>query len=335
MAFGMPTSQSLPQPISGSNLSWSQQPGSQWYYASDPNQAGEQLGYNPQTGQWDASLPGQGIGAEQSGQNPTSFQAAQTDLTNLQNSTPNASLIQALAQPAYNTTPTLENPALASQTQLGFGNVSPELLAALSPQSAENLLVQGFQPQAQQAEKNLNQTLADAGIAGGGAVAAQDQLQQSLASALAPSLASLVSGSQGNLLSAAGGGANLQQGTTFANQGAANAANAANVGAINATNAGNVATQNQANQNLLNMLYSLYGQQAGQYGGTVSSGQGTSNQIAQGGAEAYGIPTSNTSGLTSALGQIYAPNANYQTEYQGSGDLTNPGASVSYSGSSY
>ena len=313
MGFGTSSSK-LPQPIAGQNLNWSQQPGRQWSYATDPNNPQNQIGYDPATGQWDYSNPTLGYGAEQGGQDPRSFQAAQTDFNNIQNSQPNPALLQALAQPAYAPTPTLENPTLASQTQLGFGNVSPELLAALSPQVAENLLVQGFQPQAQQAERNLQQTLANAGIVGGPAVQQEGQLQEGLAAALAPSLAGLVSGSQGNLISAAGGGAGLQQGTTFANQGAANAANERNVGAINATNAGNVATQNASNQNLLNILQTLYGQQAGQYGGTVSTGQQGSNKIAGQGADAYQIPSGNTSGLTGALGQIYQPKT-AQTTY--------------------
>jgi hypothetical protein len=223
---------------------------------------------------------------------------------------PSTSTLNSLAQPAYAPAPTL-----APQTQLGTSNVDPQLLAALSPQSAEALTYQGFAPQAKSAESNLNQTLADAGIVGGGAVSAQDQLQGQLAASLAPSLAGEVQNSQGNLLSAASGGSGLAQQTGLTN-----------AGAINSTNTGNTNIYNTDQQNLMNMLSQLYSQTSGQNANAISEGQAGTNSIAQQGANAYQIPSSGTGASSLASGIAgYNPTTSPSTSPQYSNYLEGTG----------
>jgi hypothetical protein len=319
-----PQAPGLPQPIAGQTLDWSPQgPGSPWESASDPLNAALSIGYDPSTGQWDESNASLGVGDEQSGLNPTSFTSAQADFNQL-NPQPNQNLVNALAQPAYLPTPTLQAPTYATPaanitgSQLSTSNVDPALLSALSPAAAEQLTMQGAAPGIQQQDNLLQQQLADAGIVGGPSTTAGDQLAQSQAAGFAPSLASEVTNSQNNLLSAANTGTantqnaalanqGVQQNTNLTNAGIANTSNAGNVNTINATNQANTGTYNAQIAALMALLNGQSTTQAGQYGGVTSNQQTGASNIAQTGANAYGVPT-NTGGANSLASGIASYN---------------------------
>ena len=196
--------------------------------------------------------------------------------------------------------------------------LSPQQIAALGPQSTLQQILAGFEPQARQAQDALNNSLAAAGIVGGGQIGATQALQGQLASSLAPTLANAIQTSQGNVLGAETGNQNalnamtgmnvgaLNQ-QTLANQAAQNAQTGQNVGAINTQtlanqgaqnamtgmNVGNVMNTNLANQqaanaartNLAQML--MTGWQtpleamSGLYGAGLSGGAGLAGQEAQ------------------------------------------------------
>lgn len=185
------------------------------------------------------------------------------------------SLVQALAQPAYMGAPATVNPAYANASPL-----DPNLINSLSPNSTIQQILAGFAPQANSAQKNLMQTLADFGIGGGQAVQAQTQLQDSLASALAPTLANAIQFSQGNQLQAGefGSGQGLQ--AALANAGFANNAGQYNAQATNAVNAANTGAFDQNQQMLLQMILQDYMANLQANAGILSGGQGAANQQA-------------------------------------------------------
>ena len=106
--------------------------------------------------------------------------------------------LSSLFQPGYLGTPATVAPTTANAPTA----LDPSLVNSLGPQATIQQLLAGLQPQAQSAENNLNQTLADFGVGGGQAVGAQSQLQSQLMSSIAPSIASAIQGSQGNQLQA-------------------------------------------------------------------------------------------------------------------------------------
>jgi hypothetical protein len=270
--------------------------GTPGFSGPDPNQAGSYLYVGPDGQLYDSSQPGQEATNTPSQGNYATWAA--------NNPAPGAS---ALAQPSYNQAPAQQNPTYAQNTQLGTQNVSPALQAALSPQAAESLTMQGAAPGFQQQDNLLQQELADAGIVGGPTTTASDQLAQSQMAGLAPALAGEVQNSQNNLLSAAGTGSGYQQQTGLSNAATANTANAANVNSVNSTNQGNTAAYNTQQQQLMNMLAQMYSQQSAANTGAISQGQSGSNAIATGSANNFQVPSSNgTGGLTAALGQNYA-----------------------------
>ena len=71
-----------------------------------------------------------------------------------------------------------------------------------NPQQTLKQILAGFQPAARQQQGALNSQLAAAGIVGGGAQSADQLLAAQQSSALAPSLASAIQGSQGMQLTA-------------------------------------------------------------------------------------------------------------------------------------
>ncbi len=232
---------------------------------------------------------------------------------------PPPALVNALQQPAYEVAPTLQTPTMATPAAnvtaapLSTSNVDPALLAALSPTSAEALTVAGAMPMFTQQDNLLTQQLADAGLVGGPAVMAGDQLASAQGAALDPSLASEVTNSQNNILNAAQtstaaqnaaatANQNTQEATNLANANATNAANATNVSDVNATNNANTTEYNANNAAIINALNNAYNQQLANYANVNSNTQAGSNAIATGGASAYPTPGTNTGLNTAAAG---------------------------------
>lgn len=141
-------------------------------------------------------------------------------------------------QPFY-----MQNPPMAQATML-----DPSLMQALSPNATIQAILQGFAPQAASASRNLNDTLAAAGIAGGPAAGLQEQLQSQLASGLAPSIANAIMGSQGNILNA-----------SLANQSAANSMTGLNTGDIMQQLMANTGYANQSQDQIAQALMNAYG----------------------------------------------------------------------------
>ena len=140
-----------------------------------------------------------------------------------------------------------QDPAsLTAGANMGFGNVDPALLAKLDPSQAMALINQGFAPQAQSQQRQLQQALAEAGVVGGAAVNAETNLGNNQTAALAPALAGAVQSSQGNLLSAANTGSSLLQDTGRFNAGAQNARSQFNTAEQNQASAANAAAATQA-----------------------------------------------------------------------------------------
>jgi hypothetical protein len=203
----------------------------------------------------------------------------------------------------------------------------------LSSNATIQQLLSGFQPQVTEQNGQLAQQLAQFGLSGGPAVAAQNNLDVQQTQAEAPSIASAIQNSQSNQLNQAQFGstaqlnalnanqsatnatnqaqASLNQQTGLANQDASNTANTANVGAQNATLAANTSAQNAAQQAYLQQLQSQWLDQFSAYNSINDAGLGAQNQISVSGAQDYPVPSTSSpySGLSSAISSITAPTA--------------------------
>jgi hypothetical protein len=103
------------------------------------------------------------------------------------------------AQPTAATTPTAANAAKKQTNPLQPSYIPTQ---QFNPQQTLKQILAGFQPQARQQQGALNSQLAAAGIVGGGAQSADQLLAAQQSSALAPTLASAIQGSQGMQLTA-------------------------------------------------------------------------------------------------------------------------------------
>lgn len=167
-------------------------------------------------------------------------------------------------QPSYMPTPTTASPTTT--------NVN------VSPQSTISQILQGFQPQAQQATTDLNSTLASMGIVGGGAQQAQTQLQGQLASSLAPTLASAIQNSQG-----------LQLNQAQSNAAAANQMTGLNLQDLLSTNMYNQSAANTAQSQLANYLMQGWTDPLSAYTQLQTGGLGAAGSIATGAAQDYPV----------------------------------------------
>jgi hypothetical protein len=87
------------------------------------------------------------------------------------------------------------------QQQGGYNPLQPVYAgASVDPTTTLNMILQGFQPQAQSARSALQNQLAAAGIVGGGAIGAESALERQLGASLAPTLGQAVQSSQGMTL---------------------------------------------------------------------------------------------------------------------------------------
>lgn len=157
-------------------------------------------------------------------------------------------------QPFY-----VQNPPMGQATLFQGAQLDPNIMSALSPNSVIQQILQGFAPQAQQANRNLMDTLAASGIAGGPAAGLQEQLQSQLASGLAPTLANAIMGSQGNMLQAGLANAGFSQQAGLSNQNAANSMTGLNIGDIMQQMMANTGYANQGQDQIANALLNAYG----------------------------------------------------------------------------
>jgi hypothetical protein len=237
----------------------------------------------------------------------------------------NPSQFASLFQPGYLGAPATVTPTTSGYTPAQSANYDLNGLAqtwqgpaqsqqgGLDPTATIEQLLTGFQPQAQTANNNLTQMLANFGVGGGQAVGAETQLQAQQTAALAPSIASAIQNSQANQLQqsisnagfsnanisnldtilgqAFGQNASNQQSTNTLNANnnlqnnqfnASQTQNAAtgNANALNSTNAANVAEQNQSQQQMIQDLMNQYYQQLQAFQNINTSGQGAGNQNA-------------------------------------------------------
>jgi hypothetical protein len=226
------------------------------------------------------------------------------------------------------------NLAPAATQNLGqVSGIANSGMPNLSSNATIQQLLQGFQPQVTEQNGQLAQQLAQFGLSGGPAVAAQNNLDVQQTQAEAPSIASAIQNSQANQLNQAQYGSTAQlnalnanqsatnsqnqlqgqlsQQTGLANQDAANTANTANVGAINSTTAANTAAQNSAQAAYLAQMQQQWLDQFSAFNSINDAGLGAQNNIAVQGEQNFGTPSTADpySGLGSALGSIYAPTA--------------------------
>lgn len=180
-----------------------------------------------------------------------------------------------LTQPAYLQGVSTYNPSTVSSQGL-----DPNLVASLNPSQSIAQLQQAYLPQQQQAQQNLNQTLADFGVSGGQAVQANQQLQGLLASSIAPALANLIQGSQGMQLGAGEFNSGNALQAALANAGASNQAGQFGANATNQMNAANVGQFNQTQAQQLQEILNNYNQQLALNAGVYGQGQGAGNQQA-------------------------------------------------------
>ena len=157
-------------------------------------------------------------------------------------------------QPFY-----MQNPPMGQATLFQGAQLDPNIMNALSPNSVIQQILQGFAPQAQQANRNLNDTLAASGIAGGPAAGLQEQLQSQLASGLAPTIASAIQGAQGNQLQAALANAGFTQQAGLSNQGASNEMTAMNIGNLMQQLGMNTQLANNSQDQIAQALLNAYG----------------------------------------------------------------------------
>lgn len=156
-------------------------------------------------------------------------------------------------QPYY-----MPNPPMGQATLFQGSQLDPSIMSALSPNATIQQILQGFAPQAQQANTNLMDTLAASGISGGPAAGLQEQLQSQLASGLAPTLANAIMGSQGNMLQAGLANAGFTQQAGLANQGAANSMTGLNIGDLMQQMGMNTGYANNAQDQLAQALMNAY-----------------------------------------------------------------------------
>lgn len=180
-----------------------------------------------------------------------------------------------LTQPAYLQGVSTYDPSTATSQGL-----SQQLLNSLSPSATIQQIQQAYLPQQQQAETNLNQTLADFGVTGGQAVMAQQQLSGQLAGSMANAFASAIQNSQGNQLAGNTTNANNALSTALANASASNNASQYNANATNQMNAANVGQFNQTQSQMLQDILNNYNTQMGVNAGIYGQGQSAGNQQA-------------------------------------------------------
>lgn len=176
-------------------------------------------------------------------------------------------------QPNY-----IPNPTMGQATLFQGAQLDPNIMNALGPNSTIAAILQGFAPQAQQANTNLMDTLAAAGIAGGPAAGLQMQLQGNLASSLAPTIANAIQNSQGNQLQAALANAGFSQQAGLANQGASNQMTDFNIGNLMQQMMANTGYANQGQDTLANALLNAYGMNFNAFNNLNNAGlQGVQN----------------------------------------------------------
>lgn len=221
---------------------------------------------------------------------PAANQAAQTNLNANQPSLGNLgnfssyapSLINpsqiAQVQASTYQTPNIGNPAQYGGAQIGqTATLDPSMVQALTAQNTPDLsanstiaqLMQAFQPEQQNAQAQLNNQLAQSGLSGGPAVAAQNQLSSQLTQALAPTLAQAIQQSQSNQLNAG----------QFSTTQLLNSLGA-NMSALNNQNQNQAQLQQQAglaNQSALNSNQQLYAQLNQQTGLANMDARNTAN----------------------------------------------------------
>lgn len=159
----------------------------------------------------------------------------------------------------------------------------------VSPQASLQQILAGFLPAQRQAMSQLNNQLASAGIAGGGAQGAGNLLQGQLAASLGPTLANAIQSAQGM---------SLQQG--LGNAGFSNAMTSQNLQDWMQTNFFNANNANQASQQLANMLYGGWQTQAGGLAGILGQGLQGSGSLAN--QEAQNFPVYPNSTIWAQLG---------------------------------
>lgn len=180
-----------------------------------------------------------------------------------------------LTQPGY-----INNVNTYNPSQVNYQGLNQGLVNSLSPNATVQQIQAAYAPQAQQAETNLNQTLADFGVGGGQAVRAQDQLQSSLAAGIAPALAQAIQASQGMQLGAGEFNAGNSLQAALANAGSQNQAGMFGAQVGNQANAANVGEFNQRQDQLLQDIIQSWFAKLGAQTAPIGAGQGASNQQA-------------------------------------------------------
>lgn len=153
--------------------------------------------------------------------------------------------------------------------------------ANVDPSATIQQILAGFMPQARQSTSALNNQLAAAGIVGGGAQDAQQQLQGQLASSLGPTLANAIQTSQGM---------GLQQ--SLANAAASNQMTGQNLQDWMQTNLFNAGASNQAGNTLAQMLQQGWSMPLQGMIGLESGGLGAAGGLAGQEAQNFAVPQS-------------------------------------------
>lgn len=125
-------------------------------------------------------------------------------------------------------------------------SLDPSLISSLGAGATLQDLMKSFAPQTATANSNLNSALAAAGISGGGAIDAQQQLSGQLAAAQDPTLAAALQNSQANTLAAGEFGTTNALQQAMANAGYQQQAGQFNAGAINQQGQYNAGLQQQS-----------------------------------------------------------------------------------------
>lgn len=243
---------------------------------------------------------------------------------------PQGATNQAIAQGYNPLQPTyLQTPPQGVATLSGV-NTNPQAVLSgvdTSPQAIIAQILQGFAPQAAQAQTGLNQQLAAAGLSGGPALSAQADLSTALAQALAPQLAQATEFGQGqtlqqslansgaiNNMTGLGLGATLQQ--SLANAGAMNGMTNQNLRDIIGQQTFNAGAATNAGQDLASMLQQQWLAQLGAFNGVNSMGQSGLNGIASQEAGNFQIPQGGGfNGLGAGLGALMAPQQQAPAQY--------------------
>jgi hypothetical protein len=195
--------------------------------------------------------------------------------------------------------------AAVAQTDVPTGLTSSQL-QQLSPDATIQQILAAYAPAAQQSQQNLNQSLAAAGVSGGGQVGATQQLQGQLAAGLAPSLSSAIQGAQSNVLGAEELGSNQGLQQALANAAALNTGNEYNTSNLINAESGNVSTANNFEQYLAGLQNTDWQSLLGAFTGLNEAGLSGQQGINQAAATTYPLQTGNGLGsLTSAVGNLY------------------------------